>query len=213
MKRQIVGMLVAVGLIAAVQAVPRSMPQNSNPEDAVSQLVQVWLNAESQGDSTTLNKLIADDFLGTGPGGNILDKSDIIPPAGEERPKMPKSHVKESTLRLFGNTAVVVGSVAYETLSQPGLIHSRFPEPGAGMAGRRRLRSVESAISRRDLSGNEAGALRRTLGCPSGALRASNTEVCASPPVSSRYMGSPRIGAPVRFRSEQDSSPAVVGPE
>jgi len=120
MRRQIVGMLVALALIAAVRAVPRSMPQNSNPEDAVSQLVQAWLNAESEGDTTALDKLIADDFMGTGPGGNILNKSDIVPPAGGERPRMPKSRVKESSVRLFGTTAVAMGSVVYETLPQPG---------------------------------------------------------------------------------------------
>ncbi|HXX21928.1 MAG TPA: nuclear transport factor 2 family protein [Terriglobia bacterium] len=120
MRRQIVGMLVAVALIAAVRAVPRSMPQSSNADDTVSQLVQAWLNAESEGDTTALDKLIADDFIGTGPGGNILNKSDIVPPAGGERPKMPKSRVKESSVRLFGTTAVAMGSVVYETLPQPG---------------------------------------------------------------------------------------------
>jgi len=122
MKRQFrsVIMLAAVGLTAAAQAIPRSLPQNSNPEDAVLQLVQSWLNAESDGDSATLDKLIADDFLGTGPGGNILNKTDIVPPGGGERPKMPKSRLKESTVRVFGNTAVVMGAVAYESLPQPG---------------------------------------------------------------------------------------------
>lgn len=120
MKRRIVGMLVAVVLIALVQTVPKCMSQDSNAEDAVLQLVQTWLNAESEGDTAALDKLIADDFIGTGPGGNILNKSDIVPPAGGERPKMAKSRVKESTVRLFGNTAVVMGSVAYETSSQPG---------------------------------------------------------------------------------------------
>jgi len=120
MRRQIVGMLVAVALIAAVRAVPRSMPQSSNADDTVSQLVQAWLNAESEGDTTALDKLIADDFIGTGPGGNILNKSDIVPPDGGERPKMPKSRVKESSVRLFGTTAVAMGSVVYETLPQPG---------------------------------------------------------------------------------------------
>jgi len=115
-----VGMAIVLGLIATLRVVPKGMPQNSNTENTVLQLVQTWLDAESQGDSTTLDKLIADDFMGTGPGGNILNKSDIVPPAGGERPKMAKSHVKESAVRLFGNTAVVMGSVAYETLSQPG---------------------------------------------------------------------------------------------
>ena len=122
MKRQFrsVVMLVAAGLIAAVPVTPKGLPQDSNREDPILALVQTWLNAESEGDSATLDKLIADDFLGTGPGGNILNKTDIVPPGGGERPKMPKSRVKESTVRVFGNTAVVMGSVAYETLPQPG---------------------------------------------------------------------------------------------
>jgi hypothetical protein len=123
MKRQLrsVVMLLAAGLIAAVPAAPRGLPQGSNLGDpTILALVQTWLNAESEGDSATLDKLIADDFLGTGPGGNILNKTDIVPPGGGERPKMPKSRVNESTVRVFGSTAVVMGSVAYETPPQPG---------------------------------------------------------------------------------------------
>ena len=122
MKRQFrsVVMLVAAGLIAAVQVTPKGMPQGSKTDDAVLQLVQSWLNAESEGDTATLDKLIADDFLGTGPGGGILNKTDIVPPGGGERPKMPKSSLKESTVRVFGNTAVVMGSVTEEAPPQPG---------------------------------------------------------------------------------------------
>jgi len=122
MKRQFrsVVMLVAVGLIAAVQVTPKGMPQGSKTDDAVLQLVQSWLNAESEGDTATLDKLIADDFLGTAPGGGILNKTDIVQPGGGERPKMPKSSLKESTVRVFGNTAVVMGSVAHETVPEPG---------------------------------------------------------------------------------------------
>jgi hypothetical protein len=122
MKRQFrsVVMLVAAGLIAAVQVTPKGMPQGSKTDDAVLQLVQSWLNAESEGDTATLDKLIADDFLGTAPGGGILNKTDIVPPGGGERPKMPKSSLKESTVRVFGNTAVVMGSVTEEAPPQPG---------------------------------------------------------------------------------------------
>ena len=122
MKRQFrsVVMLVAAGLIAAVQVTPKGMPQGSKTDDAVLQLVQSWLNAESEGDTATLDKLIADDFLGTAPGGGILNKTDIVPPGGGERPKMPKSSLKESTVRVFGNIAVVMGSVTEEAPPQPG---------------------------------------------------------------------------------------------
>jgi len=115
-----VGMVVALGLIATCQVAWTRPAQASSLDDTVLNLVQTWLNAESEGDSAALDKLIADDFLGTGPGGNILNKRDIVPPAGEERPRMPKSQVKDSVVRLYGETAVVMGSAAYETLNQPG---------------------------------------------------------------------------------------------
>ena len=115
-----VGMVVALGLIATWQVAWTRPAQTANVDDTVLNLVQTWLNAESQGDSAALDKLIADDFMGTGPGGNILNKHDIVPPAGEERPRMPASHVKDSVVRLYGETAVVMGSAAYATLDQPG---------------------------------------------------------------------------------------------
>jgi hypothetical protein len=113
-------MVVALGLIATWQVAWTRPAQAANVDDTVLNLVQTWLNAESQGDSATLDRLIADDFMGTAPGGNILNKRDIVPPAGEERPRMPASHVKDSVVRLYGETAVVMGSAAYETLDQPG---------------------------------------------------------------------------------------------
>lgn len=115
-----VGMVAALGLIATCQAAWTRPAQGSNEDDAVLKLVETWLNAESQGDSAALDKLLADDFMGTGPGGNILYKRDIVPPGGEERPSMPKPQVKDSLVRLYGNTAVVMGHAAYETLNQPG---------------------------------------------------------------------------------------------
>ena len=115
-----VGMVVALGLIATWQVAWTRPAQAANVDDTVLNLVQTWLNAESQGDSATLDRLIADDFMGTAPGGNILNKRDIVPPAGEERPRMAASHVKDSVVRLYGETAVVMGSVEYKALNQPG---------------------------------------------------------------------------------------------
>ena len=115
-----VGMVVALGLIATWQVAWTRPAQTANADDTVLNLVQTWLNAESQGDSAALDKLIADDFLGTGPGGNILNKHDIVPADGQERPRMPESHVKDSVVRLYGETAVVMGSVEYKALNQPG---------------------------------------------------------------------------------------------
>ena len=63
------------------------------------------------------------------------------------------------------------------------LVAHRWHTGSLEEAGWRRLRSVESAISRRDLSCDEPRAHHRALGCPSGASQTSNGEVCASPPI------------------------------
>ncbi len=119
-RRLTAGMVTAVVLIALDQATVPAAPQAPSAEGAVLNLVQTWLTAESEGDTAALDRLIAGDFIGTGPGGNILEKRDIVPPEGQERPRMPKSSVKESTVRQFGNTAVVMGSVAFENPDKPG---------------------------------------------------------------------------------------------
>jgi hypothetical protein len=155
-----VGMVVALGLTATCQVAWTRPAQSSKVDDTVMNLVQTRPNAEPQGDSAGLDKFIADDFMGTRPGGSILNKRDIVPPAGEERPRMPKSQVKDSLVRLYGNAAVVMGSAAYETLDQPGFRFTLvFPSRGARLAdgchapSRRATRKVSSTSSVKLLEG------------------------------------------------------------
>lgn len=96
-----IGLVTGLGLVATNLVAWARPPQTSGAEDEVLKLVRTWLEAESGGDVPVLERLISDDFMGTGPGGNILDKRDIVPPAGEERPRMPKSRLKDSAVRLY----------------------------------------------------------------------------------------------------------------
>ena len=63
---------------------------------------------------TTLQPLIADDFVGTAFGPGVLAKADVVPAEGGSDNRMLKSSLTESTVRVFGNTVVVMGSVAVE---------------------------------------------------------------------------------------------------
>jgi hypothetical protein len=55
--------------------------------------------------------MFADDFMGTSFGGSVLSKSDVVPADGVTATHMPKSVLKDSTVRIFGDTAVLMGEV------------------------------------------------------------------------------------------------------
>lgn len=80
-------------------------------EDDFRQLEQKWLDAASAPDLPALRKIFADDFIGTSFGGGVLSKDDVVPADGASAPHMPKSSLKDSTVRIFGDTAVLMGSV------------------------------------------------------------------------------------------------------
>ena len=106
--------LTLAGQQTAVQA-PRA-------EDELMSVVRAWLVAEQSGDRAALNRIIADDFIGSAFGGNVVSKDDLVPFEGEDSPRFPSSSLKESTVRAFGTTGVVMGRLAIENAAQPSQI-------------------------------------------------------------------------------------------
>jgi len=102
------------GIALAVVFIVGLRPARSSSgasESQITSLEQRWLSAEANNDIPALRRLIADDFIGTGPGGNILSKADIAPQSGGSN-RIPKSSLRDSTVRIFGDTAVFMGFIA-----------------------------------------------------------------------------------------------------
>jgi ketosteroid isomerase-like protein len=74
-------------------------------------LEQNWLDAASGPDLPALRKMFADDFMGISFGGGVLSKSDVVPADGVNANHFPKCVLKDSTVKIFGDTAVLMGSV------------------------------------------------------------------------------------------------------
>jgi ketosteroid isomerase-like protein len=66
--------------------------------------------------------MFSDDFMGTSFGGRVLSKHDVVPPEGVSAPHMPKSSLKDSTVRIFGDTAVLMGEVEMHVPQKPETI-------------------------------------------------------------------------------------------
>ncbi|MFZ0416930.1 MAG: nuclear transport factor 2 family protein [Candidatus Sulfotelmatobacter sp.] len=83
---------------------------NGKPEDQVAQLERDWLAADGKGDTASLRRIIADDFIGSSFNGGLLSKEDIIPertgPGG-----FAGATPGETNVRVFGDTSVLMGVI------------------------------------------------------------------------------------------------------
>lgn len=83
---------------------------NIKPEEQVKQLERDWLAADATGDSISIRRIIADDFIGSSFDGGVLYKDDIVPqqpgPGG-----FAGATTGETIVRVFGDTAVLMGFI------------------------------------------------------------------------------------------------------
>jgi ketosteroid isomerase-like protein len=104
------GLVLCVALLAFGRPGVRGSAVNVGEND-FRKLEQAWLDAASVPDLPALRKMFSDDFMGTSFGGGVLSKSDVVPSDGVTATHMPKCVLKDSTVKVFGDTAVLMGEV------------------------------------------------------------------------------------------------------
>jgi ketosteroid isomerase-like protein len=83
---------------------------NPKPDDQVIEVERDWLAADAKGDTVTLRRLIADDFIGSSFNGEVLSKEDIIP-QGSGPGGFAGATAGDTKVRVFGDTAVLLGVI------------------------------------------------------------------------------------------------------
>jgi len=121
-RRMVIGLAAVLLVFAIASAKQQAAVQALRAEDELRAVVREWLAAEQSGDRAALNRIIADDFIGSAFGGNGVSKSDLVPSEGEDAPRFPSSSLKEYKVRAFGATGVVMGRLALENAALPGQI-------------------------------------------------------------------------------------------
>jgi ketosteroid isomerase-like protein len=113
-------LFIAAAIPVFTQTPARPEQDNSAAEQAVLKLTQEWLDAESKVDRSALNRIIADDFLGTGPSGTMVSKTDVIPREGPDAHGLAISG-QDIKVRVFGDTAIVTGRGVPKVQARPEL--------------------------------------------------------------------------------------------
>jgi ketosteroid isomerase-like protein len=119
-------------------------------------LVRRWAEAEQDNDAQALDRLLADDFVGIGPLGFVLDRGQWLARFGNGLENRAFA-VEDPQVRDYGDAAVVVGVLAQQTSFQ-----------GADNSGRFRITLVAARKADRWLLANaHIGMLQQPPARPS----------------------------------------------
>ena len=77
------------------------------------------------GDSSVVERILADDFVGVDPKGNAYDKSKMVSETREAPKYFVSNHANEIKVRFYGDTAVAQGDETWERRSGD-LLRGRF---------------------------------------------------------------------------------------
>lgn len=104
----VIGLITVAASQAFAQNPPKPTESAANTEESILQLTREWLAAEETNNRATLERIIADDFRGTAPGGQTVFKVDVIPEEGS--PSGLAISASNLKARVFGDTAVVTAN-------------------------------------------------------------------------------------------------------
>ena len=87
--------------------------------DAVRQVAEGWYKAAVQQDAAALNRLLADDLTYCHAGGKMQTKAEYMAAVMDGPPHYESMTYNDVKIRMYGNTAVLTGSVDVKLVNQP----------------------------------------------------------------------------------------------
>jgi hypothetical protein len=102
-------LVLALAGAAAGPAAGGGAAQGSGDGQALLSLTKEWTEAEGRRDRATLERIVGADFEGTGPHGNRVARSDVIPTEGAGGGGGMAMNLDDLRARVFGDAAVVTG--------------------------------------------------------------------------------------------------------
>jgi ketosteroid isomerase-like protein len=99
---------------ATAQTQRRTKPDRTSAEAYIRQSEAQWAESVASGDTKAIERILADDFIGTDPKGNLYDKATMIADTKTAPKYFVSNHLDQVKIRFFGNTAVAQGSESWE---------------------------------------------------------------------------------------------------
>lgn len=93
----------------------------------VTQIEHDWIDAFVKGDTETLDRILAEDFVFTDPQGNILTKAEWIADMVEGTLKFESIQIDDLEVRIFSDSAAIAnGRTTVKATSKEGGFNGKF---------------------------------------------------------------------------------------
>lgn len=76
-----------------------------------------WAESVATGDTSTIERILADDFVGVDPKGRFYDKAQMVSDTREAPKYFLSNHANDIKVRFYGDTAVAQGNETWERRS------------------------------------------------------------------------------------------------
>lgn len=108
--------LATVGLIAVliVMSFAQSgVKTQSDAERYIKESERQWAESVATGDTATLERILADDFIGVDPDGKQYDKAHMVKDTKEAPKYFVSNHLNQVEVRFYGDAAVAQGDESW----------------------------------------------------------------------------------------------------
>ena len=105
--------LIAIALICAIWAARAQQSNTVDAERYIKESESQWAESVANGDTSVVERILADDFLGVDPDGNLYEKSKMVADTREAPKEFISNHLKDVKVRFFGDTAVAQGNESW----------------------------------------------------------------------------------------------------
>ena len=95
-------------------------------EQEVAQHADAWATAELQGDTSFLERILADDFVGVGPLGFLLNKQEWLARLQSGDLKYTAHTLDEVKVRAYNEAAIVIGRLTQEAAYRGNPINAQL---------------------------------------------------------------------------------------
>ena len=108
---------VIIGLVCLVGCACTREDDHRQVERYIIESERQWAESVATGDSSTVERILADDFIGVDPKGRFYDKATMVADTRKVPKNFLSNHANDIKVRFYGDTAVAQGDETWERRS------------------------------------------------------------------------------------------------
>jgi ketosteroid isomerase-like protein len=107
-------MVVVAGLLGGIFCGCKPSYDQKQAELYIRDSERQWAESVATGDTTAIQRILADDFVGVDPKGALYDKAKMVGETADAPKFFASNHLNEVKIRFYGDTAIAQGSESWE---------------------------------------------------------------------------------------------------